>query len=67
MPDRINNLHEEQLFQFEIANGMGKGEFSLSFFFNIGIIMIAAFLLLFNYFGFKMYFKKNQKLNNENI
>lgn len=62
-----NSLHEEQLFHFKKANGMWKGGFSLSFFFNIGIIVIAAFLLLFNYFGFKMYFKKNQKLNNEDI
>ena len=62
-----NSLYEEQLFHFKKANGMWKGGFSLSFFFNIGIIVIAAFLLLFNYFGFKMYFKKNQKLKNENI
>ncbi len=58
-----NSYQEEQLFHFKKANGLWKGGFSLSYFFSIAIILIAGFVLLINYFGFKKYFEKeNEKL-----
>lgn len=51
-----NTYQEEQLFHFKKANGLWKGGFSLSYFFCIAIILIAAFVLLANYFAFRKYF-----------
>ena len=56
-----NTYHEEQLFHFKKANALWEGGFSLSYFFCIVIILIAAFFLSVNYFAFRKYFK------NENL
>lgn len=53
-----NSYQEEQLFHFKKANGLWNGGFSLSYFFGLGQIFIAGFVILINYKGFKKYFKK---------
>jgi len=56
-----NSYHDEQLFHFKKANGLWNGGFSLSYFFGIGIILIAGLIILINYFGLKKYFQKEKK------
>ena len=51
----------EKLFHFKKASGLWNGSFSMSGFFSYLIIIGAAFVLLLNYFGFKLYFKTQIK------
>ena len=50
----------EKLFHFKKTNGLWDGSFSLSGIFSYLIIIVAAFVIAVNYFGFKMYFKKQK-------
>ncbi len=54
-----NSYQEEQLFHFKKANGLWKGGFSLSYFFGIGVIFFAGFIILIDYLGLKRYFKRD--------
>ena len=49
---------EENLFHFKKANGMWNGGFSLSYFFGIAIILVAAVVVLVNFFVLKNMLKK---------
>ncbi|MFC4262715.1 hypothetical protein ACFOWM_07495 [Ferruginibacter yonginensis] len=50
----------EHLFHFKKEHGLWKGEFSLSYFFSAAIIIIAAFILITNYWALKLYFKTTE-------
>ena len=50
----------EKLFHFKKTNGLWDGSFSLSGIISYLIIIVAAFVMAVNYFGFKIYFKKQK-------
>lgn len=54
----IMSYQNEELFHFKKANGMWKGGFSLSYFFGIAIIIIAAIVIVINFFILKYILKK---------
>ena len=54
----IMSNHEENLFHFKKANGMWSGDFSLSYFFGVAIMVVAAVVVLVNFFVLKNILRK---------
>ncbi len=53
------SYHAEDIFIFNKQNGMWKGGFSVSYFVGIVMVVLAAVVLLLNFFILKMINKKN--------
>ena len=52
------SYHAEDIFIFNKQNGMWKGGFSISYLVSIVMVLIAAFVLIVNYFVVKSVIKK---------
>lgn len=52
----------EKLFHFKKDNGLWNGSFSMSGIFSYFLIFLSAIVLAINYFGLKMYFKKQKAI-----
>jgi len=62
------SYHEEQLFHFKKTNGMWKGGFSLSYFFGIAIVIVAAIVISINFLVLKYILKqKNNRTLNQKL
>jgi hypothetical protein len=59
------NKHEDSLFDFKKANGLWKGDFSLTFLFAIFFIIAAVIILTINYFALKTIINNNNRTVND--